>query len=542
MSNFSPRDVRKLIDKFFSIQWCRDNLVVPLQEENSLPIIRATIKIAIANFSYLGTIGSPIKERLNQSGYTCEFVERSQEEIQKILDLASEERFLSGDTISQFDEDAVLEAIKETTDNDSDAFNFEFDDEGELEEDITLDLAVEMCESKIQNAAGTILINSRQRNVSDIHIEPMENSYLVRVRKDGVMHNFMSLSRKAGIQLVACLKNMANMDIAERRVSQDGKIIRKFEGNKIEFRCSTVPNTNGEKMVLRILNSDASTLNLDFLIHIESVRENFRKIMSSNNGIIIVSGPTGSGKSTTLAATLIELNTGDTNIVTAEDPVEYKLGGGISQSQVNRAKGQTFAMLLRTFLRQDPDVILIGETRDPETAESAMDAAETGHLVFTTLHANSSTSTLTRLIDMEVPKYKLNASVRGVLAQRLIRKVCTGCGTQRGVSESESIRYGIDEGTPVMYANALSAEEKSKRKRENSLCPKCFGIGYQGRIGVYELLEVNRDIQIAIAEKKSIEEIENIAVNKNNMLTLRKYGLELIKEGLTTFSELERVI
>ena len=236
------------------------------------------------------------------------------------------------------------------------------------------------------------------------------------------------------------------------------------------------------------------------------------------------------------------MDSGDTNIVTAEDPVEYKLGGGISQSQVNRAKGQTFAMLLRTFFRQDPDVILIGETRDPETAESAMDAAETGHLVFTTLHANSSTSSLTRLLDMEVPKYKLNASVRGVLAQRLIRKVCTGCGIKRGVSESESIRFEIEEGTPVMYANALSAEEKSKRKRENTLCPKCYGIGYAGRVGVYELLEVNRDIQIAIAEKKPLQEIENIAVNKNNMLTLRKYGLELIKEGLTTFSELERVI
>ena len=399
-----------------------------------------------------------------------------------------------------------------------------------------------MCESKIQNAAGTILINSRKNGNSDIHIEPMEKNYLVRVRKDGVMHNFMSLSRKAGVQLVACLKNMAMMDIAERRASQDGKIIRKFEGNKIELRCSTVPNTNGEKMVLRLLNSDASTLSLDFLIHIESVRENFRKMMSSTNGIIIVSGPTGSGKSTTLAATLREMDSGDTNIVTAEDPVEYKLGGGISQSQVNRAKGQTFGMLLRTFLRQDPDVILIGETRDPETAESAMDAAETGHLVFTTLHANSSTSSLTRLLDMEVPKYKLNASVRGVLAQRLIRKVCTGCGIKRGVSESESIRFGIEEGTPVMYANALSAEEKSKRKRENTLCPKCSGIGYAGRVGVYELLEVNRDIQIAIAEKKPLEEIENIAVNKNNMLTLRKYGLELIKEGLTTFSELERVI
>ena len=539
---YSAKSARKLVDKFFSLQWCRDNLVVPLYEEQS----SNQVIIAIANYSYLGTIAAPIQQRLNQSDKECIFIQKTIEEVQKILDLASEERFISGDSIEQlqFDEDAVLEAIKETSDNSDESFIFEFDDdnEGEPYEDETLDLAVEMCESKIQKAAGTILINSRKRNISDIHIEPMENNYLVRVRKDGVMHNFMSLPRKAGVQLVACLKNMAMMDIAERRASQDGKIIRKFEGNKIELRCSTVPNTNGEKMVLRLLNSDASTLSLDFLIHIESVRENFRKMMSSTNGIIIVSGPTGSGKSTTLAATLREMDSGDTNIVTAEDPVEYKLGGGISQSQVNRAKGQTFAMLLRTFLRQDPDVILIGETRDPETAESVMDAAEIGHLVFTTLHANSSTSSLTRLLDMEVPKYKLNASVKGVLAQRLIRKVCTGCGIKRGVSESESIRFEIEEGTPVMYSNALSADEKSKRKRENTLCPKCSGIGYEGRIGVYELLEVNRDIQIAIAEKKPLEEIENIAVNKNNMLTLRKYGLELIKEGLTTFSELERVI
>ena len=360
---YSAKSARKLVDKFFSLQWCRDNLVVPLYEEQS----SNKVIIAIANYSYLGTIADPIQQRLKQSDAECIFIQKSQEEIQKILDLA-----------------------------------------------------VEMCESKIQKAAGAILINSRKNGVSDIHIEPMENNYLIRVRKDGVMHNFMSLPRKSGIQLVACLKNMACMNIAERRASQDGKIIRKFEGNTIELRCSTVPNTFGEKMVLRLLNSDASTLSLDFLIHIESVRENFRKMMSSTNGIIIVSGPTGSGKSTTLAATLREMDSGDTNIVTAEDPVEYKLGGGISQSQVNRAKGQTFAMLLRTFLRQDPDVILIGETRDPETAESVMDAAEIGHLVFTTLHANSSTSSLTRLLDMEVPKYKLNASVKGVLAQRLI--------------------------------------------------------------------------------------------------------------------------
>ena len=173
----------------------------------------------------------------------------------------------------------------------------------------------------------------------------MENKYLVRVRKDGVMHNFMSLPRKSGLQLVACLKNMALMDIAERRLSQDGEIIRKFEGNKMELRCSTVPNTNGEKMVLRLLNSDASTLSLDLLIHVESVREKFRKMISSTNGIIIVSGPTGSGKSTTLAATLREMDSGDTNIVTAEDPVEYKLGGGISPVSYTHLTLPTIALV-----------------------------------------------------------------------------------------------------------------------------------------------------------------------------------------------------
>ena len=542
---YTPTSVRKLVDKFFSLQWCRDNLVVPLYEETSLPMSNSVIKIAIANYSYLGTIASPIKERLSQSGYKCEFVERSQEEIQEILDLASEERFISGESIaiSQFDEDAVLEAIKETSDNANDNFSFEFDDDdgNETFEEDSLDLAIEMMESKIQKAAGMVLINSRKNDVSDIHIEPREEGYKIRVRKDGVMQKFMSLPRKPGIQLVACLKNMAQMDIAERRASQDGKILRKFEGNRLEFRCSTVPGKHGEKMVLRILNSDASALNLDTLIHIESVRKDFRKIMNATNGIVIVSGPTGSGKSTTLAAALKEKDTGDTNIVTAEDPIEYDMGGDINQVQVNRAKGQTFAMILRTFLRQDPDVILIGETRDPETAESSMDAAETGHLVFTTLHANSSTSSLTRLLDMEVPKYKLNASVRGVLAQRLLRKVCTGCAIKRPISDNEAIEFNIKKNTPIMYCNSLSGEEKLKRKSENTLCQKCQGSGYKGRVGAYELLLIDRKIQNAISKGLTDREIENLAVNENSMLTLTQYGVELVKDHLTTLSEVIRV-
>ncbi len=537
--------VRKLVDKFFSLQWCRDNLVVPLYEETNLPMSPKVIKIAIANYSYLGTIANPIKDRLSQSGFKCEFVERSQEEIQEVLDLASEERFISGDSIeiSQFDEDAVLEAIKETSENSDDAISFEFDDdidEVKLEEN-SLDLSIEMMESKIQKAAGMVLITSRRNDYSDIHIEPREEGYNIRVRKDGVMQKFMTMSRKPGIRLVACLKNMAEMDIAERRASQDGKILRKFEGNKLEFRCSTVPGKHGEKMVLRVLNSDASALKLDLLIHIESVRKNFRNIMNSTNGIVIVSGPTGSGKSTTLAAALKEKDTGDTNIVTAEEPIEYDMGGDINQVEVNRAKGQTFAMLLRTFLRQDPDVILIGETRDPETAESSMDAAETGHLVFTTLHANSSTSSLTRLLDMDVPKYKLNASVRGVLAQRLLRKVCTGCAIKRPISEIEATEFNIKKNTPIMYANSLTAQEKLVRKKENTLCQKCLGSGYKGRVGTYELLIVDRKIQNAISKGLTDRELEKLAVEENSMLTLTQYGVELVKENLTTLSEVVRV-
>ena len=544
-TRYTPTSVRKLVDKFFSLQWCRDNFVVPLYEETSLPMEEGVIKIAIANYSYLGTIASPIKERLSQSGFKCEFVERSQEEIQEILDLASEERFISGDSIeiSQFDEDAVIEAFKETTNNeDSVIGGLEFDDaiiEQTIEEE---DLEDEMMQSKIQNAAGKILIHSVKNDFSDIHIEPNSEQYKIRVRNDGVMQKLMTIPRQSGIQLVSCLKTMTNeMDVAEKRASQDGKILRRFQGNRLEFRCSTVPSKHGEKMVLRILKSDTETLKLDTLIHIEDVRNNFRKIMNSTNGIVIVSGPTGSGKSTTLAAALREKDNGETNIITAEDPVEYEMGGDITQVQINRAKGQTFATILRTFLRQDPDVILIGETRDPETAESSMDAAETGHLVFTTLHANSSCSSLTRLLDMEVPKYKLNASVRGILAQRLLRRVCTGCSIERPISESEAAKFNIKKNTPIMYANALSPEEKATRKRENTLCQKCQGSGYHQRIGVYELLIVDRKIQNAISKGLTDKEIENLAVNDNSMLTLTQYGVELVKDHLTTLSEVIRV-
>jgi len=535
---------RQLIDKVLSLQWCRDNIVVPLRTEKDVSSGEETIVIAIANITYLATIGDFIKKRAAGAGLSCQFVERPTDVITALLNDASQERIISGETLDtyEFTDEAVLEALKAAEDGDSAGeISLEFDDSDENTiEYEAIDLAAEMLGSEIQRAAARILINSCYGNVSDIHIEPRQDGYKVRVRRDGVMQNYVNMSRSAGIKLTACLKNMAKMDIAERRASQDGKILRRFEGQQMEFRCATAPAKHGEKMVLRILNSNTEMLKLETLISDVGVRNEFRNIINEANGIVIVSGPTGSGKSTTLASALREKDNGEVNIVTAEDPIEYDLGGNIQQFPVLRAKGQTFANLLRTFLRQDPDVILIGETRDPETAESSMDAAETGHLVFTTLHANSAASSLTRLVDMEIPSYKLTASLRGILAQRLLRMVCPECSVERPLTDSESKFTGLRKDIPVRVANSLSAVEKEQRKQEGTLCTRCNGTGYKGRIGTYELLKMTKNIREAIRQQKSTQEIENAAI-EGGMLTLKAYAAKLIEKQLTTVSELQKI-
>ncbi len=538
--------IRQLIDTHFSLQWCRENIVVPVGIEENATTGSRRLTVAIGNFSYLATIGDFIKQRIGNAGLECQFIEKPPHEIQVLLDKATQERLISSESNTldglEFSDDAVLDALKGVEDeNGPNGFDFDFDDSDEqIIEEEALDLSTEMLGSKIQQAAAKILIQAARSGVSDIHVEPRRDEYKVRVRRDGVMQSYVSMPRSAGIKFTACLKNMAQMDIAERRQSQDGKIRRRFEGQTMEFRCATAPGKFGEKMVMRFLNSNSDMLSLDTLISNETVRKDLRTIINQANGIIIVSGPTGSGKSTTLASALREKDTGELNIVTAEDPIEYDLGGNIQQFPVIRAKGQTFANLLRTFLRQDPDVILIGETRDPETAESSMDAAETGHLVFTTLHANSAASSLTRLMDMEVPSYKLNTSLRGVLAQRLLRKVCPECSVQRPISESESRFTGLKAGTSVRYASALTADDKKIRKEEGTLCTRCGGTGYQGRIGTYELMKINQAIREAVKQEKSTDEIESIA-QSSGMLTLKTYAVDLIAKQLTTISELRKI-
>ena len=539
-----PLQIRELVDQYFSLQWCRENIVIPLGVEINESTGGQRLTIAIGNFNYLATIGDFIKQRAANAGLECQFIEKPAEDIQALLDKAAQERLISGEGLDtfEFSDDAILDALKEADgDNSNLGFDFDYDDddEQELAEDAE-DLSIEMLGSKIQQAAAKILINSARSGVSDIHIEARQDEYKVRVRKDGVMQSYVTMPKRAGIKLMACLKNMSKMDIAERRASQDGKIRRRFEGQTIEFRCATAPAKFGEKLVMRFLNSNADMLSLDILISNDKIRSDLRNILQISNGIIVVSGPTGSGKSTTLASALREKDNGELNIVTAEDPIEYDLGGNIQQFPVIRAKGQTFAHLLRTFLRQDPDVILIGETRDPETAESSMDAAETGHLVFTTLHANSAASSLTRLMDMEVPSYKLNSSLRAVLAQRLLRKVCPECSVQRPINEKESQFTGLNLGTTIRAANALNADEREQRKKEGTLCTRCNGSGYQGRIGAYELMKINGEIQDSIKKNLTTQELEAVAI-QNGMWTLKKYAVDLIEKQLTTVSELMKI-
>ena len=537
--------IRSLIDKHLSLQWCRENVVIPLKIEPSLPPKRQVITIAVGNISYLGTIGNTIKQRIENNGYDCIFKELSPDEIQSLLDQASDEKIFNSKSLddSDFSEDDVIKNLLEASNEDGSeaVLGFDFDDsEEEIIEEEELDLANEMLGSKIQRAAATVLIDSCKKGASDIHIEPHEKQIKIRLRRDGVLQNYVSMPKLPGLKLTACLKNMAKMDIAEKRASQDGKIRRTYENNSMDFRCSTAPGKYGEKMVLRHLNNDTDVLNLDTLIQNTEVKDKFRNIINQANGIVIVSGPTGSGKSTTLASALREKDNGELNIVTAEDPIEYDMGGDIQQFPVLRAKGQTFANLLRTFLRQDPDVILIGETRDPETAESSMDAAETGHLVFTTLHANSAATSLTRLLDMEVPPYKLTASLRGILAQRLLRKVCPSCSVERPLTEAEAAFTGLRKGAPVRVATCLSAEEKSQRKKEGILCNRCGGTGYKGRVGTYELLKITRPISNAIKKQLSTQEIEEIAISEG-MLSLKSYAIKLIEEKVTTVSELRKI-
>ncbi|HEY9797764.1 MAG TPA: GspE/PulE family protein, partial [Leptolyngbyaceae cyanobacterium] len=394
------------------------------------------------------------------------------------------------------------------------------------------------------NLVNRILAKALQEGVSDIHVEPQEESLRIRFRKDGVLRQaFDPLPKKIQPAVSARFKIMAELDIAERRLPQDGKIRRMFQGRKVDFRVSTLPSRYGEKVVLRILDNESTQLGLDKLITDEATLQIVREMASRPFGLILVTGPTGSGKSTSLYSVLAERNDPGVNISTAEDPIEYSLPG-ITQVQVLREKGMDFASILRSFLRQDPDVILVGETRDKETAKTAIEAALTGHLVLTTLHTNDAAGAIARLDEMGVEPFMVSGALLGVLAQRLMRRVCSECRISYLPSTAELARFGLSassEGEITLYKpNTLRPEEIQDASSKGTLCQKCNGIGYKGRVGVYEVMRVSERLQTLINEAAPTERIKEAAVEEG-MTTLLAYSLNLVQQGYTTLEEVERV-
>lgn len=374
-----------------------------------------------------------------------------------------------------------------------------------------------------------ILMNAIKSRASDIHIEPYENVVVVRFRIDGMLQPIMKLPIKIKAALASRIKIMSSLDISERRLPQDGRIKLKFGGNReIDFRVSTLPTLFGEKIVMRLLDKSNLQLDLVKLGFDEKPLQDFLEAIEKPYGMMLVTGPTGSGKTTTLYSALSHLNKPGVNIMTAEDPVEYNFLG-INQVQIKEDIGLTFAAALRSFLRQDPDIILVGEIRDFETAEIAVKAALTGHLVLSTLHTNDAPSTITRLINMGIEPFLVSSSVILIVAQRLARKICQNCKREHKISEASLIKIGFPKdniGSVKCY--------------EGAGCPACNNTGYKGRVALYEVMPVKDEIKELIIQGGTAVEIKKEAV-RLGMATLRQSGIKKVMDGITTIEEILRV-
>ncbi|ACV68391.1 type IV-A pilus assembly ATPase PilB [Desulfohalobium retbaense] len=384
-------------------------------------------------------------------------------------------------------------------------------------------------QAPVVKMVNLIIMDAIRKKASDIHIEPYEELFRVRFRIDGVLQEVMRPPMRLRNAIISRLKIMSHMDIAERRLPQDGRVkVRTPGGLEVEFRVSVLPLLYGEKVVMRLL--DKSSLNLDLrdLGLEDSALEILQRAIIKPYGMILVTGPTGSGKTTTLYSAIMELNKQEVNIATAEDPVEYSLEG-VNQVQVRDDIGLTFAGALRSFLRQDPDIILVGEIRDLETAEIAVKAAMTGHLVLSTLHTNDAPRTLTRLMNMGVEEYLIASSVNAIVAQRLVRKLCPFCKQDTELSQPVLDALGID---PATWDDSQVCAPRG--------CPKCNNTGYKGRIGLYEVLEVTETMQELILQRASVPHIHALAIEEG-MLTMRQSGIEKIRQGITSAQEVLKV-
>ncbi len=384
-------------------------------------------------------------------------------------------------------------------------------------------------ESPIVRLLNSLLQQAIKEKASDIHIEVFADSLAVRMRVDGILYTVLKPPRRIHPQLISRVKIMAGLDIAEKRLPQDGRISIKAAGREIDVRVSTVPTTFGERVVMRLLDKSRNLLMLDQLGMEPNLLKRLKAAVELPSGIILVTGPTGSGKTTTLYAALAEVDTERKNVITVEDPVEYQIRG-IGQMQVNPAIGLHFADGLRSILRQDPDIIMIGEIRDQETARIAVQASLTGHLVFSTLHTNDSAGALTRLVDIGIEPFLIASSLVGVLAQRLVRMLCPNCRELMTLEKAEIERLGTDayrSGLPAQIYRAVG-------------CPACMNSGYRGRSGIYEYLPINDAVRSLIVKGADSKQIRHQAIG-DGMLTIRRDGLQKVIQGETTLDEVLRV-
>ncbi|MBI5048221.1 MAG: Flp pilus assembly complex ATPase component TadA [Deltaproteobacteria bacterium] len=375
----------------------------------------------------------------------------------------------------------------------------------------------------------SIIIHGIESRASDIHIEPQDRMIKLRERVDGLMRDVMQLPKWVQGAVTSRIKIMAKMDISERRIPQDGRIAVRIAGRELDMRISTLPTQYGEKIVMRILDTKSTVLTLNEIGLSTSVYDRVKAIIERPNGIVLVTGPTGSGKTSSLYAMIRHIKTPEVNVITLEDPIEYKLEG-VNQVAINEKTGLTFAYCLRSVLRQDPDVIFVGEMRDLETAEIAHQASITGHLVFSTLHTTDAISTITRLKNMKIQPYLIASSLNGIVAQRLVRKLCESCKEPYNPTDEELLKVGI---------KAKKGDRPNLHRAKG--CDKCGGIGYYGRTGAFEVLVINSQIKDMIVSNEPEEAIRKVAL-ASGMVPMYKDGIAKVRHGLTTLDELQRVV